>query len=58
MIAKLKYKDIVKPHLKSIAEDLRKNLEKETGLKLKVRKLTTFSDEVRIEFREDTERGE
>lgn len=49
---KIRYADVVKPQAKDIAESMRVEIENKTGKKMKVKKLTIFSDEMRIEFQE------
>jgi len=55
VIIKAKYKDIIAPNAKILADNYRLQMEKETGKKLKVKKLVLYSDEMRIEFKEERE---
>ena len=48
----LKYADVVKPQAKAIAENIRQDLEHKTGKKYKIKNLVTYSDEMRMEFKE------
>lgn len=49
---RIKYRDVVKPNAKQIALDLIPQIEAQTGKKVKIKKLTLYSDEMRVEFKE------
>lgn len=52
MRLKVKYRDIVKPQMKAIAESVRLQAEAETGNKYKLGSLVAYSDEFLIELKE------